>query len=131
MHTYTVSLRISSAALNVAEVTAELGITPTQTRTVGERKSANAVWDKALWELEVFPTGRSDWESLEAGLTALLKICVPHGKALQNYSKLHDVFIWCGLFSKGFGGGPKLSPETLRELGAFGVPLLLESYSSR
>lgn len=131
MHTYAVSLRISSATLDVGQINKELGLAPTQTRAAGDHKSANAVWDKALWELEVFPTGRSEWESLEAGLAAPLKVFAPHGKTLHKYCKLHDVFIWCGIFSEGFGGGPKLSPETLRELGTFGVPLLLESYSSR
>ena len=130
MHKYAVSLRISSAALDVAQVTSELGLAPTQTRKVGERKSAGAVWDKALWELEVFPEGRSDWGSLEAGLAALLKIFVPLTKALQEYSKKHDVFIWCGHFSSSFDGGPHLSAEILKALGAFGVPLWFDAYSS-
>jgi hypothetical protein len=130
MHKYTVSLRISSAALDVGQVTEKIGLAPTQTRNVGERKSAEAVWDKALWELEVFPGGRSDWDSLEAGLAALLKIVVPHTKALAEYSKKHEVFIWCGHFSSSFDGGPQLSAEILRALGGFGVPLRFDSYPS-
>jgi len=129
MHTYTVSLRISSAALDVAQITKELGLAPTQTRTVGERRSADKVWDKALWELEVFPKGRSDWDSLEAGLAALLKIFVPHTRALHEYRKNHDVFIWCGHFSSSFDGGLHLSAEILKALGDFGAPLVLDSYS--
>jgi hypothetical protein len=82
----------------VAQVTIELGLAPTQTRKVGEHKSADAVWDKALWELEVFPEGQSDWDSLEDGLAALLKIFIPQTKALREYTKKHDVFIWCGHF---------------------------------
>jgi hypothetical protein len=130
MHTYTVSLRISSSALDVDQASKDIGLTPTQTRRVGERKSTDAFWDKALWELEVFPKGRSDWESLEAGLAALLKTFVSHEKVVQKYKENHDVFIWCGHFSPGFGGGPSLSPGILRELGDFGVPLSVESYSS-
>jgi hypothetical protein len=130
MHTYTVSLRISSTALDVAQVTKELGLAPTQTRTVGERRSADTVWDKALWELEVFPKGRSEWDSLESGIAALLKILVPHAKALQEYGKEHDVFIWCGHFSSSFSGGPLLSAEILKALGDFGVPLWLDAFSS-
>jgi hypothetical protein len=131
MHNYTVSLRISSATLDVAQVTRELGLAPTQTRKVGERKRADAVWDKALWELEVFPKGRTDWDSLEAGLAALLKIFAPQTKALQECSKTHDVFIWCGHFSSSFDGGPHLSAEILRALGEFGVPLWFDAYSSK
>ncbi len=130
MHTYTVSLRISSAELDVAQVTKELGLAPTQTRMVGERKSADEVWDKALWELEVFPKGRTDWDSLEVRLATLLKIFVSQTKTLQKYSKKHDIFIWCGHFSSSFDGGPHLSAEMLRALGEFGVPLWFDVYSS-
>jgi hypothetical protein len=130
MHTYTVSLRISSAELDVGQVTIELGLAPTQTRKVGARKSADAAWDKALWELEVFPEGLPDWDSLEHGLAALLKIFVPHTKLLKEYSKTHDVFIWCGHFSSSFDGGPHLSAEILKALGDFGVPLWLDAYFS-
>jgi Domain of unknown function (DUF4279) len=131
MHTYTVSLRIESAALDVAQVTKELGLAPTQTRKVGERKSADAVWDKALWELEVFPKGRTDWDSLEAGLAALLKIFVAHARALHEFRQKHDVCVWCGHFSSSFNGGPHFSAEILKALGDFGVPLWLDAYSSK
>jgi Domain of unknown function (DUF4279) len=130
MHTYTISLRIESRALDTAQTTRELALSPTQTRAVGERRSADTVWDKALWELEVVPEGRSDWDSLETGLAVLLKIFMPHKKALQEYSKKHDVFIWCGQFSSSFDGGPHLSAEILRGLGDFGVPLWLDTYPS-
>lgn len=130
MHTYTVSLRISSTALDVGQVALELGLAPTKTRTVGERRSADTVWDEALWELEVFPKGLRDWDSLEHGLAALLKVFVPHTKLLKEYSKTHDVFIWCGHFSSSFDGGPHLSAEILKALGDFGVPLWLDTYFS-
>jgi len=130
MHNYTVSLRISSAALDAAQVTKELNLAPTQTREVRERKTADTVWDKALWELEVFPKGRIGWDSLEAGLAALLKICVPQTKTLHEYSKKHDIFIWCGHFSSSFDGGPHLSPKILKALGDFGVPLSIDTYFS-
>jgi len=71
MHKYTVSLRITSSELDVAQVTKELGLTPTQTRSTGDRKSANAVWEKGLWEFEVHPQNRTDWDSLEEGLATL------------------------------------------------------------
>jgi hypothetical protein len=59
MHTYTVSLRIESRELDTAQITKELTISPTQTRAVGERRDARTVWDKALWEFQVVPEGRS------------------------------------------------------------------------
>jgi len=89
------------------------------------------VWEKALWEFEVLPEGRSDWDSLEIGLATLLNIFSSRTKALQEYSKNHDVYIWCGLFSSRFAGGPHLSAEILKRLGDFGMSLWLDTYSSK
>ena len=133
MTSYTVSLRICSRTLDTAQIARELGLAPTQTRTAGERRSAHTVWDEAMWEFEVFPEGRHDWDSLESGLAALLKTFIPHTKAVQEYRHKYDVFIWCGQFSEGFagfGGGSKLSAEILKSLGHFGVPLELTAYFS-
>src|SRR5579864_101612 len=44
MHTYTVALRIQSRDLDSAQITRELGLTPTQTRAVGGHRSADKVW---------------------------------------------------------------------------------------
>ncbi len=130
MHTYTVALRIQSRDLVPSQITKELGITPTQTRAVGEHRGADKVWDKALWELEVFPQDGSHWDSLETGLASLLKIVAHHKEVLHEYGHSHEVFIWCGHFSSSFDGGPVLSAEMLRALGDFGFPLWLDTYFS-
>jgi hypothetical protein len=131
MHKYTVSLRITSSELDVAQVTKELGLTPTQTRSTADRKSANAVWEKALWEFEVHPQNRTDWDSLEEGLATLLKIFDSHADAVRGYGEKPEVFIWCGIFSSSFDGGPHLSAGMLKALGYFGVSLWLDTYSSK
>ena len=113
MHTYTVSLRIEAQALDATQVTRELGLNPTQTRTVGERRSATTTWDKALLELEVFPDGRSDWDSLEKRLEALLGMLATQTGLLHGYA---------------IDGGPRLSAEILKRLGNFGAPLQLETH---
>src|SRR5712671_345111 len=84
MGKYTVSLRISSRTLDTTRITRELGLVPTQTRTAGERRSADRVWDEAMWEFEVFPADRDDRDALELGLVELLRIFTPHTRALQN-----------------------------------------------
>jgi hypothetical protein len=130
VHTYTVALRIESRDLIPSEITEELGMTPTQTRAVGERRSAHTVWEKALWELEVFPPDGSHWDSLEAGLASLLQILVQHKHMFQEYRNKHAVVLWCGHFTSSFDGGPVLSAEMLKTLGDFGVPLWLDTYCS-
>ena len=130
MGKYTVSLRISSRTLDTTRVTRELGLVPTQTRAAGERRSEDSVWNEAMWEFEVFPEDRDDWDALESGLAELLRIFTPHTRALQEYRNNYRVLLWCGQFSEGFGAGPILSAEILKSLGDFGVPLELSVYCS-
>jgi hypothetical protein len=128
MPTYTVSLRIESPDLDVAKLTRELGIQPTQTRRRGDRRSESTVWEKALWELQVFPEGRSEWDSLEPGLVELVTVLAPHLQLLQKYEESNDIYLWCGVFDPGFSGGPRLSPEILGKLAALGVPISFAIY---
>lgn len=106
-------------------------MTPTRTIVAGERRSADKVWDKSVWELEVFPENRrGEWESLEAGLAALLEVFRCREGELHEYRKKYDVCIWCGHFSSSFDGGPALSAEILKAIGDFGIPLYLDTYLS-
>jgi hypothetical protein len=68
------------------------------------------------------------WDSLEAGLVALLEVFLPHARVLGEFRKEHDVFIWCGHFSSGVGGGPHWSAELLKALGDFGVSSRVDTY---
>jgi hypothetical protein len=130
MPTYTISVRIESPNLDVAQVTNELGIQPTQTRHRGDRRSESTVWKNALWEFEVFQHNRSEWESLEAGLIELLKVLTPRVQLLRKYQESNDVNLWCGVFCSGFSSGPRLSAEVLGKLSALGTPISLAIYPS-
>jgi hypothetical protein len=138
MHSYTVSLRIESATLDVSRVTEELGIAPTQTRAAGQYRSPTSVFEKALWEFDMAPEehdvafeNRPDWpqwESLEAAFKKLLSVFSNHATVLRKYRELHQVYLWVGHFSSSFDGGPRLSGEILKALGDFGVPIWLDTH---
>jgi hypothetical protein len=138
MHSYTVSLRIESARLDVSRVTEELGIAPTQTRTAGQYRSPTSVFEEALWEFDVVPEehdvaleNRPDWpqwESLEAAFKKLLSVFSNHATVLRKYREHHQVYLWVGHFSSSFAGGPRLSTEILKALGDFGVPIWLDTH---
>lgn len=138
MHSYTVSLRIESAKLDTSRVTEELGITPWQTRFVGQYRGPTSVWSEALWEFEVAPEQPdvapenwphwAQWESLEKAFEKLLSIFAPHAKRIQSYKQDHKVYIWVGHFSSSFDGGPRLSAEILKALGDFGVPVWVDTH---
>lgn len=138
MHSYTLSLRIESATLDTSRVTKELGMTPTQTRVVGQYRGPNSVWSKALWEFDVAPAEsdiapekRHDWpqwESLDKAFEKLLRIFSPHVALIQSYRQHYDVYLWVGHFSSSFDGGPRLSAEILKALGNFGVPVWVDTH---
>ena len=138
MHSYTVALRIESVSLDTAQVTKELGLTPTQTRFAGQYRSPKSVFEEALWEFDIAPQQpdvdpenwphRPQWKSLEKGLQKLLSVFSTHAQHLQGYRREHNVYIWIGHFSSSFCGGPQLSAETLKSLGSFGAQLWIDTY---
>ena len=128
MHRYTVELRVAGKNLELEQVTRTLGVTPTQVRRKGERKSERSTWTEDMWSFEVLPPGRDGWASLEDGLIALLRIFGPIQDRLHPYSSANNVFIWCGHFTSSFDGGPLFSPGLLKSLGDFGVELILDTY---
>jgi hypothetical protein len=131
MHEYSVALRISGVELDPAEITAKLGLTPTQVRIAGQpHPGGTCVWDEAMWEYEVWPEGRTPWSSLEEGLTTILSVFQQLNELLRQYQKSFHVFLWCGHFSSSFCGGPTFSSSLLKQLGDFGIELCLDTYSS-
>lgn len=103
---------------------------PTLTRQVGQFRGGNTVWEKALWALDATNNGNLEWDSLENGLRALLTIFSPHQEMLMKYRQDHEVYFYCGQFSAGRGGGPRVSAELLKLLGDFGVSVHLQTYFS-
>lgn len=138
MHSYTISLRIESAKLDTSRVTQELGMTPWQTRSTGQYRSPNSVFEEALWEFDVAPRQSEvatenwphwpQWESLEKAFEKLLSIFTPHADRIQSCRQDHNVYVWVGHFSSSFDGGPRLSPHTLKALGDFGVPVWVDTH---
>ena len=133
MHSYLVALRISGPTLDVADVTANLSLKPSQTRIAGQsRPGGKSVWDESMWEYEVRPNRnrKRDWSSLEQGLTKIVSAFRSRKRVLRNYQRRFNVCIFCGHFSSSFNGGPTFSPSLLKELGNLGVELFLDTYSS-
>jgi hypothetical protein len=130
MHTYSVALRISGTDLDLAEVSDTLKLKPTQTRVTGQPRSPNSVWRESMWEYEVRPgDDESSWDSLEKGLHAIISVFGSREKEIRNDQQKYSVLLWCGHFTGSFDGGPTLSPQILKDLGDFGVELILDTYA--
>jgi hypothetical protein len=132
MHSYFVALRISGPTLDVADVTDNLRLKPSQTRIAGQsRPGGMSVWNESMWEYEVHPnrSRKRDWSLLEQGLTKIISVFRSRKRPLRNYQRQFKVCIFCGHFSSSFNGGPTFSPSLLKELGTLGVELFLDTYS--
>jgi len=125
---YTVELRISGKEFLPSELTQVLEIQPTHVRHVGERRSVSSTFDQAVWSYAGM--AGDEWASLEEGLASLMQELLPKRELISTYAKRFDACWWCGHFQSSFGGGPLLSPDTLRDLADFGIPLALSSYRS-
>ena len=125
---YTVELRISDRDLSPSEITKALGIQPTHSRQSGERRTASSNFDEAVWSYS--GNAGEEWPSLEAGLASLMSELLPKRDLIAAYVKRFDACWWCGHFQDSFDGGPVLSPELLRNLANFGIPVALRSYRS-
>jgi hypothetical protein len=131
MHDYSVSLRISGLTLDPNEVTASLGLNPTQVRLCGRpRPGGKSMWEESMWEYEVWPSNESSWHSLEEGLRTVISLFEPFKVQLAHYQEKFRVLLWCGHFSSSFNGGPTFSPTLLQKLNDFGVEVYLDTYFS-
>jgi hypothetical protein len=127
MHKYTVEFRIYSPDLDPSLVTTTLGLEPSLVRTTAEL-SQHPKFRHALWAYNGEESGRvREWQSLEEGFRFLLKMLSPVKGRLVAFQK-HNFVFWCGHFQSSFDGGPTLSPELLRELADFGVPVFIDNY---
>lgn len=78
-------------------------MTPWQTRSAGQYRSLNSVFEEALWEFEIAPEQSEvsaknwphwpQWESLEKAFEKLLSIFTPHADRIQSYRQNHNVYI--------------------------------------
>ena len=132
MHKYTVEFRVEGQSLVPSEITAILGLEPSQMRveTIGGNGKKGR---KALWAFDgncSSEKSKQEWESLETGLFFLLEKLLPKRELIWTTLSEFDMYWWCGHFQQSFDGGPTLSPELLRKLADFGAPLILDNYFS-
>jgi len=130
MHKYTVEFRIEGNTLVPSEVTALLGLQPSQVRNLNSDKR-KIDESKLLWAYNGFDLTEGpiqEWESLEEGLLFLLVRLMPKKKQIQLEFGNFDMYWWCGHYQQSFDGGPTFSPELFGKLADFGVPLYLDNY---
>ena len=114
-------LRIYSREIVPAEVTARLGVPPTDTIGLGERKPPNSLGRSRVGKLNGwFLSSESVVESkdLRHHLDWLLLKLEPSGDALRALQKESGVCmnVNCVWWSKDGGGGPTLWPTQMRRL---------------
>lgn len=129
MRTYMVELRISRDDFEERDVSARLGIPATTFYRKGEPKSPKRQWEQSTWSFEARPSpNQLEWNSLEEGLTNLLDRVAPVKSIIDELKQSYRVFICCGQFGSGFGGGPSFSPGLLKRLGDLELELVISTY---
>lgn len=127
-HTYSVEFRILGKDLDPSVITKELGLDPCQVRKAGTRKGSK-VYEQAMWAFDG-NAEESEWETLEKGLAFVLDELWPQKSKIGSMKSKYELIWWCGHFQNSNDGGPTLSPELLKRLGEFGVPLFIDNYFS-
>ena len=131
MHKYLVSLSIVADELDESELSRILDVKPSSFRQRGDLRSPTSRYERSAW-LRHFdpPNGEPHWSSLNEGLKQMAEQLRPRKAALLEVGKKHDIAAYCGHFGSGFGGGPDIAPETLRELAELGLSLSIDTYWS-
>jgi Domain of unknown function (DUF4279) len=125
------SLRVAGDALDPDEVSRVLGIQPSLTRRKGEPHGrSGAINSTGVWILS--SEGAVQSKRLEVHLRYLLERIEGRAPDLQRYVRQRglELDVPCFWMSATGQGGPVLSADLLRDLGALGVSLSFGFYSA-
>jgi hypothetical protein len=129
MHVYSVGLLVAGDDLDEAEVSRKLGLQPTVFHRKGEPLPPRRRREQSVWSLIAYPSpDNPDWLSLDDGLRCLIDKLLPLKDVLRGLGQRYSIEAYCGHFGSGFGGGPSISPETLRLLADLGLTLTIKTY---
>lgn len=129
MHEYSVELLVAGDDLEEAEISRKLGLESTGFLKKGEPLPPKRHREQSVWSFAVRPSpDNPDWPSLDDGLRHLAEKLLPLRNALSELKGRYSIEAYCGHFGSGFGGGPSISPETLRLLAELGLTLTIKTY---
>lgn len=129
MHKYSVELVIAGNDLDEAEISRMLGLESSVFLMKGERLSPQRQREQSVWSFTVYPSpGNPEWQSLDDGLKCLVEKLLPLKDILGELRRRYSTQAYCGHFGSGFGGGPSISPETLRLLANLELTLTIKTY---
>jgi hypothetical protein len=129
LHTYSVGLLIVGEDLDEGEVSRKLGLQSTVFLKKGEPLSPKRRREQSVWSFDVRPSPENpEWQSLEDGLKCLIEKLLPLKGVLDELKQRYSMEAYCGHFGSGSGGGPSISPETLRLLADLGLTLTIKTY---
>lgn len=122
-------LRIDGHHGSVAQISQTLGLTPTSSHDIGDRRSARdpRLWQHMHWALD---SGLPDDADLEQHLAALCDVLESRTAALEELQRMGFYMDWfCLVGIDGSQGGVILSPGLLKRLGSLPVELDLDIYA--
>ena len=130
VHEYSVALTIVGE-LDEDAVSTKLGLRATTFLKKGESMGPKRQRELSVWSFELGPSANTlAWQSLDDGLRHLAEKLLPLKSRLEELRQRYSTYAYCGHFGSGFGGGPSISPETLRMLAELGLTLTIKTYWS-
>ena len=122
-----VYFRLRGFPMSPADLTAELGVEPTDTWQVGQpRRLAKGAFKENGWEIS---SGLEKAADLEAHVHALLEKITPHREKFKKVSASYPPELVCVVYSYG-GDRPALffTREVVRELAMLNVEIGIDLY---
>jgi hypothetical protein len=121
------ALRISGETLRPDQISALLGLEPSQSGVKGERFSTrhSAVRRTSFWLLK---SPLNDDLPLAEHLEWLLELIEPKLDLIGSLAEKWRVDFFCGFSSENGQGGVTFEPSLLRRLAHLGIPLVLDLY---
>jgi Domain of unknown function (DUF4279) len=121
---------IINGDFNPEDITRRLGLEPLHTTSKGEvfpHRRARPVATTSVWKL--FSDASIEADTIEPHLAWLLDLLEPRVEALSaivaNGAFAYADCLWA---SPGLGGGPWITPQSMRRLAALDLPLIISFY---
>jgi Domain of unknown function (DUF4279) len=128
-HEYAVELRFTGENLVPSDVSARLGLLPTNYYVRGmdypNTKNRLPFWG---YDAQSDRDNYRGWQSLEEGFEFVCRELRSKKAEIITLSREFKGLWWCGHFQSSFDGGPTLSPSFLAEIASYGLPIFIDNH---
>jgi Domain of unknown function (DUF4279) len=128
-HEYSLELRFTGKNLNPPEITARLGLLPTNFFVHGmDYPTARDRLPFRGYDAQSDRSNYRGWESLEESFEFVCRKLHSKKAEIIKLSQEFEGHWWCGHFQSSFDEAPTLSPSFLAEIASYGLPIFIDNH---